>query len=448
MSWGKFRVLTCVTLGALSLSILSPSRASADAPTGLIISEIKINNDVGGYNEFVELFNGNASDIALSDYHLVYFNVTSPSGSDKPTTAALPSGMLAASNFFVLAQDPGQIPNSAKLPLSSLKDTGGALQVIGSDGSVSDQLAWSSSKTGLPAGAVTVPASTQSLQRPQDGNGVPQTNVGWNAVAPSPVSSVLAVSAASATDPTISNSGLAAPQITELLPNPASPKTDANDEFIELYNPNDQTFDLSGYVLQTGTTSLHNYTFPNGTSLPGGSYMAFYSAQTKADLSNNGGQARLLDPNKQTVSQSDAYGAAADGQAWAQGDNGWQWTTSPTPGAANNLTAPAGTSSSSSSATKAASTKTTAKKTTVTTTKKAKSTTTTKAKAKKSTSGSSTAGSAANVSDTLPSSSIHPWILAGIGGLALLYAAYEYREDVVNKFRQFQANRSTRRASR
>lgn len=48
------------------------------------------------------------------------------------------------------------------------------------------------------------------------------------------------------------NVGLKPPQLSEFLPNPGSPQTDANDEYIELYNPNDKRFDLSGYALEVG----------------------------------------------------------------------------------------------------------------------------------------------------------------------------------------------------
>src|SRR5262249_40824305 len=42
--------------------------------------------------------------------------------------------------------------------------------------------------------------------------------------------------------------------ITEMLPDPVAPATDANDEFIELFNPNSTAVDLAGYVLKTGSS--------------------------------------------------------------------------------------------------------------------------------------------------------------------------------------------------
>jgi hypothetical protein len=84
-----------------------------------------------------------------------------------------------------------------------------------------------------------------------------------------------------ATSGTVAGGELSDPAITEILPNPASPQTDAADEYIELYNPNTSSLDLKGYMLETGTATLHDFTFTDSTLLSGQSYTAFYSALTK-----------------------------------------------------------------------------------------------------------------------------------------------------------------------
>src|SRR4029079_8523242 len=101
--------------------------------------------------------------------------------------------------------------------------------------------------------------------------------------------------------------GLRSPQLRELLPTPASPLTDADDEFIELYNPNDRAFDLSGYILESGLTTKHRYTSAAGSSLAPQSFGAFFSADTGLSLSNASGQVRLLDPLGNLLGQSDPY---------------------------------------------------------------------------------------------------------------------------------------------
>ena len=128
--------------------------------------------------------------------------------------------------------------------------------------------------------------------------------------------------------------GLMAPTVTEILPNPTGSGNDSTDEFIELYNPNPGSFDLTGFSLQSGTTTCL-YTFPAGTTLPASGFTAFYSKTTGLSLSNSGGQAKLLDPFSNAIAVSGPYGTANDGQAWALAKGKWYWTTSPTPDQAN-----------------------------------------------------------------------------------------------------------------
>jgi hypothetical protein len=212
------------------------------------------------------------------------------------------------------------------------------------------------------------------------------------------------------------NNGLRPPQLSELLPNPASPQTDAQDEFIELYNPNDAVFDLSGYVLEAGTTTKHRYVIPAGTSIQPHAFLAFFSADSHLSLSNTQGQVRLIDPLGTILAQSDPYAAAKDGQSWLLANGSWQWTVKPTPNALNVVSAPISTK-------KAAATK--SKKSTA----KVKAAATAKPKKpasvkdKAQTAATTTAGSR---------SPLHPAVLALIAAPALLYGAYEYRRDVAN----------------
>jgi hypothetical protein len=237
------------------------------------------------------------------------------------------------------------------------------------------------------------------------------------------------------------NEGLLVPQLSELLPNPAAPQTDGADEFIELYNPNDDNFDLSGYMLAAGTSTMHTYVFPEDTLLAPSAYQAFFSADTGLSLSNSGGQVSLENPAGNVISQSDAYGAAKDGQAWALVTGTWQWTEAPTPNAANQATAPAAT-------VKAATTKAApaAKKPAAAKTSKAKPKAPA-AKAKKSTAKAKAAPTV--LADAAAAKSpLHPVILATVVGLAVLYGAYEYRHDLANYFRRLREHRAHRRANR
>ena len=239
------------------------------------------------------------------------------------------------------------------------------------------------------------------------------------------------------------NSGLLAPQLTELLPNPASPQTDEHDEFIELFNPNNMAFDLSGYALEAGTTTTHRYVFPAGAQLPPQSYEVLYPSLTGLSLANSGGQVRILDTHQVKLAQTDVYGMAKDGQAWALVDASWQWTDEPTPGAANVAHSPNAVTTKSVPTGKPAAVKSAKTTTAKVITAKAKAAAPAKASKK------TVVEAAKNLAVAEPSKgSLHTGVIAVVAGFALLYGAYEYRTDLAHRFHQFRANRTDRRRFR
>jgi hypothetical protein len=230
-----------------------------------------------------------------------------------------------------------------------------------------------------------------------------------------------------------SDIGLAAPQISELLPNPAEPQTDSEDEFVELYNSNNTSFDLSGFKIEVGSSTKHDYTFPDGTIIPAKSFKAFFSEDTGLSLSNSGGQAWLLDPANNIISQTDPYGTAKDGQTWALGPDGkWYWTMTATPNAPNIVLLPSTASTKSSTGSKSSTPKTTSTKA---------------VKAASTTSKKTSTSSASTDPQATSSSKMHLWILAVIGTGAVLYAVYEYRNDLANLLYRVRRYRETRRAT-
>jgi outer membrane biosynthesis protein TonB len=234
-------------------------------------------------------------------------------------------------------------------------------------------------------------------------------------------------------------------EITELLPDPISPATDANDEYVELHNLSDQPIELNNFKLQTGNSYTYSYTISGQVLLPNG-YMVLYSEQSGLVLSNSGSRARLISPNGSVISETDSYVNAKPGQAWSLVNGVWTWTTSPTAGNDNILTVPL-------TVTKTATTNKTSKpkaaKKVVTAKKKqtAKPKTAKAQKAKKDKTaviGATTSGNGEGGG----SSSIHRWVIAGLGLLAVGYALYEYKDDIASKFRQFRTNRANSRKPR
>src|SRR3989344_605545 len=417
----------------------------------------------------------------LSKYWLYFFNNVNPLAVGVSSSSQqMPPGSLLNGQIILLSANGGSTCGAAvtgKLSLS-LNDSGGFLEVVQNSlvngllvQTAGDALSWSSGANTAAGMIANLPSNTKApdgayyryqntatgaaylwQQANLDAVNPCQLNVtiaGVTSPGPSSIGNqLLPGSPPPATIVNIGDGeepasgalppadiGLAAPQVNEALPNPAEPQTDGEDEFIELYSSNDVAFDLSGFKLQTGTTSLHNYTFPDGTTLTPKSFTAFYAIDTNLSLSNSGGQARLLDPAGNIISQSDSYTSAKDGQSWALANGTWYWTTTPTAGEANVINQPLSVKKLSVGSATAATKKSTSSSTKVAATPKVK--------AAKTTASTTNTPVKAKPSVT----PLHPVILAAVGAGALAYAGYEYRNDLANRFHRLRRQRTTRPAA-
>lgn len=458
-----------------------PQFVQAEAPS-LVFSEVKIRNDTAGFDEYIEITNVSDYSVSLNDYFVAYAN--SPTATpDQFNKAVIATGLLNANQSIVLAKNEAD-PNLAhalKSPFASLSDSGGLLRLLDSNNTTIDQLAWTATQSAASAPTLYLPNTTatksQSFQRGKTTDGhYLVNNPTWSLLAPTPhgdtllplpipepepviplldattqplIEATLPESSESNNAPTPTETDTAVAgnttattlQITELLPNPASPAVDSKDEYIELHNSGDQTIDINGYRLQSGTNFSYSYTVGEA-SLPPGSYQAFYVSQTGDTLSNTAGRVRLLDATGHIVAETAAYQTASEGEAWALIDTTWQWTTTPTPGQPNVLTVNETKSTVTASTKKTTSTKMTTTKTPTKSTK-----TTTKTTAPKAAKTASTASNSSSLSPPQPAP-LHTAVLAVVGGLTLLYATYEYRRDVLNLIRRFRHYRSLRRTAR
>jgi hypothetical protein len=461
-------VATLLLLASL-LAVGLPRVARADVAftPSLVISQLKITSSNG---QFITLYNSTDMTLDMSKYQLEYFNSYDLNKSTSSRLIAL-SGQLPPHSYFMVNDDSlllcyQLLVDSVSLGLSS---TAGLVEVLSASqnspgGSVApvlqDYVGWAKTPS---KGAQTLPSNASAfLQRqPVDAYNNPSVSSpgtgSWQNVQPdtgnpcrlvssadtsleaptglsqflpgveAPATIISAPTGSGQAAPAIpaSDIGLMSPSITELLPNPSGTGNDSSNEFIELYNPNATTFDLSSFILQTGLTTTHNYTFPGGTRLPPHGFTAFYSATTRLSLSNASGQAKLLDPFGNSIAASGAYGTAKDGLAWALAKGKWYWTSDPTPGKPNVIKQPATTKKSRGAKTSKA--------------KKVKGITTKPANA------FNNSGEAPDDTGLMP---VHMWVLAMVGAAALLYGAYEYRADLANHFHQFKRNIKARRSGR
>jgi len=477
------RILSAGPVIAAAILLASGLPASARADTAdvpsLVISQLKVTSSNG---QFVTLYNSTDTPLDMSKYRLEYFN-NYDLGKATSSKLIVLSGSVPPHGYFMVNDSSlllcyQVVVDSVSLDMSS---TAGTVEVVdfGQSGAgpsklpvLQDVVGWS--KTAA-TGAQTLPSNTNAfLQRqPLDSNGNPSVKASgggsWQNVQPDaanpcnliiskgggqvqtglqqllpatePAATILTLggsddSAVKAASLPSADIGLMAPMITELLPNPAGTGNDSQDEFIELYNPNEANFDLSGFSLQSGTTTLHKYSFPDGVSLPPHSFKAFYSSATGLTLSNSGSQAKLLDPFGNSVSASGIYGSAKDGVAWALANSKWYWTTRPTPDGTNIIDQPLSKK------------KTTAKAAAKSASKKvhaAKASAKTK-KSKKHL--NKQVLSPQNAQNESLKTNIHTGVLALVGAAALLYGAYEYRADLANCFYRLRRYFASRRSDR
>lgn len=428
--------------------LLWPASSSANAAVSpdLVIAQAKVTTS----GQLISLYNNSTETIDMSSVVLQYFNNYQLAEATSTKTIQL-SGNLPARSYYTINDGPLTLCYKTMIHSASMgfSTKSGLVQVVrlsqsanGIDFSAQDFVAWSSTSV---AGAQTMPPDPAFLQRQMSG-GKPVTGGTWQLVKPSNsnacelvttgTGSVIAPSSQllPATPPPArivstldsgganKNAGLMKPQLTELLPNPASPQTDSQNEFVEVYNANSARFDLSGYKLQTisQSGSKRTYTFSAGTVIAGRSFAAYPSANITISLNNSGSTVWLLDPNDKVISQTDAYGKAEDGQAWALANGKWYWTTTPTPNKANEINGE---------------------------TSQAKNNQGTGTVRGASTFGNNKSTTGQNDGSAQPRN-LNSAVLVGVGVLAVVYGLYEYRRDLANRIQKFKRNRAVRRENR
>lgn len=127
--------------------------------------------------------------------------------------------------------------------------------------------------------------------------------------------------------------------LNELFIDPVSPQLDSVDEFVEIYNPNNQKLDISDYKIMAGNTTIYTHTMPKGSFINPKAYIVIKSSDSTLTLSNSGGQVFLID-NLDKQIDSVSYSDAKAGYSWAKSGSEWFWTTQVTPADINVIKAP------------------------------------------------------------------------------------------------------------
>lgn len=455
---------------ALVIAIASSATASAQAGSAILISELQTATGDNASQEFIELYNPADTDQPLSGWTVEYKSATATDVAANWSKRATLRGLVKAHGFYLIAPRT-YLANADADWSATLAASAGNVRLKNEAGTVVDQVGYGSTANAAEGGApVLAPAAGQSVERLPGrldelaGNGVDTANNAADFVArstpePQDSSSVIEPALDAATGPSVVEVDDPEPavapatpttflpaMITELLVDPISPLTDADDEFIELYNPSDQPLNLKNYALKAGANLHSYYLFPD-TWVDPGAYLALRSSQTKLSLTNTGGVVQLVDPAGGVVDTTASYGKAIPGSSWAWFEDGWHWTIAATPGAANLLETPV-----------VVAVATTTPKTAKASTKKATKTSTKTSKPKKVAVKKPKAAKAkkpkittaafkaplAAARDLKPGT----WLIIALGLLTISYATYEFRYDIYNLYHRLRGHPGAREAGR
>jgi hypothetical protein len=358
----------------------------------LALSEVLIDQ-----SSFIEVYNPNPDPVQLSAYGLV-------SGSN---AYHLPPGTLVADGYL-------SIPSS----VSGIVPSVGGGQVALTD----------------PSGATidrTDPWPTATL-----GQSWALSDGGWEwSTQPTPgaINQFPVVSPPADPAPIVTSPAISTVELSELLPNPSTALNGSLEKYIELHNSGDDIVSLDGYSLRSGA-NLGNHVTITGQTIQPKAYLMLPISLTHLSLAVSGSKVGLFDPAGNLVGETVSYGKAPLGQAYAHFADGWHWTTLPTPGVANVLSAPP-----------IASVKTKAIKV-----KAAAKPKTTKPKAPKKAKAAKlkTVKATPSAFGSMTPAPNGRWLLFILLGLTMVYISYEFRLDLQHYYHRCRRYLASRRASR
>lgn len=448
---------------ALALIIIAITPVLAqDSPgqlnsTAVVISEILAKSD--NSQKFIELYNLSNDAISLDGWKIQRTNSTGTKDWSATSLVAL-DGVIQPRGYFLVASPSVTASADISHNLTNLNSNEGNLRLTDGGGFIHDLVGWGQASTkadGAPIvkldqiGQPLEFVAGESFKRKVDEDGkFIDSDHNFNdfliSSHPSPRSTPMPAvveSEGEASNTTSSSSAgqvagstqnvpssqtqnfngpFAKLELSELFIDPDKPLTDAEDEFVEIYNPTPESVDLEGYSIQTGMKYSYKFTLPD-IVIKSKQYLALFAIDTGLVLSNTEGQARLLDPAGNPMHEVPPYQKAKPNTSWAHVGGSWQWTSQSTPGAANIAATGGGLGNSSTSAS-----------------------------GRTYLSGNSNLGidsSGRGVyeePEVLANEQVDTAVVAGVGALALLYAGNEYRYDLANFFAKLRRYFASRRS--
>lgn len=125
--------------------------------------------------------------------------------------------------------------------------------------------------------------------------------------------------------------------VNEIMINPED--SNADYEFVELYNQTDIEKDISGWILEDSQGKTTKFTLPANAKIASHNFLTLYRPQTKITLNNSGDGMKLSNASGQICDASPHNSGAADEDAsYSRKNANWVWTAASTPNATNVFT--------------------------------------------------------------------------------------------------------------
>jgi len=118
----------------------------------------------------------------------------------------------------------------------------------------------------------------------------------------------------------------------EILPSPSGP--DSENEWIEIFNPNNFDVDLTGWKIKDNEGKTTEFIFPQGTKIPARGFLVLKRPETKITLNNSGDRLELLSPASEII-DSVFFKNAPRAKSYNRTSSGWNWSLNLTPGKKN-----------------------------------------------------------------------------------------------------------------
>ncbi|MFZ1301688.1 MAG: lamin tail domain-containing protein [Candidatus Microsaccharimonas sp.] len=339
-----------------SSACVTPTHASS---ASILITNVRAGGSLGATEESVVLYNNSSFEVVMNDWCLtnkaqLVFACVRPHTEEQVILPAYSYATIVSSmaktnvlpDFYTAVYEPanhssGAIVASADT-ISLIDDTGQLVDQFTWATSVASNQQWERTKLGILPDFYIDTNSTSDWQK-LNYIGLPASGVEYrNVVVEEPPETGEPEIPSEPIDPVIPDPAEPQPEplpllslvITEILPNAVG--SDTGNEFIEIYNPNQQdTMALAGYKLAIGPSLEKSITLPNITLQPQ-EYRTFTNAELGYSLLNSSSKVALFDSIGLIVSETPVYTSPPEGRSWALIEGGWYYT-SPTPGAQNIL---------------------------------------------------------------------------------------------------------------